>query len=390
VQRWLERITARVTVTPGRIFPSEELLNHVPLLIDGIAEYLAEPSASTAEASVMAKAMELGGLRHEQGFHGHEVLKEYELLSAIVFSFLAERIDEIDVPWTGRELARCWQRVSQAIELIRQATMMHFLRLSAQRVHDREAQLRRFNRMVAHELKSRVAALRGAASLLTEEWLDDTQRARFVAMVSDNAVGLQQVLENLEALSRVQADTRQERNVLLPQAAAEAARQLRDMAQARGVAIVIDPDLPAVEVAAAAVELCLVNYVSNAIKYSNPATLDRWVRISGSFDPGTFVSGGELIVRVIDNGIGIPPSARARLFEQFYRAHDETVTGVEGSGLGLSLVRETVESLGGRAWIELPGHEATGVGSTFAFALPSRREDDAAAAGTRRQDDVTA
>ena len=87
---------------------------------------------------------------------------------------------------------------------------------------------------------------------------------------------------------------------------------------------------------------------------------------------------------VQDNGIGIPMEARSRLFEQFYRAHGETVTGVDGSGLGLSIVRETTESMGGRAWVEFPQDG----GAIFAFSLPSRREEDAAAAGTRRGESV--
>ena len=89
---------------------------------------------------------------------------------------------------------------------------------------------------------------------------------------------------------------------------------------------------------------------------------------------------GELLVRVRDNGLGVPPDARERLFEEFYRAHGETVTGVEGTGLGLSIVRETVESLGGRVWTKFPEEG----GSVFGFSLPSRREEDAAA-GTRRE-----
>jgi signal transduction histidine kinase len=80
----------------------------------------------------------------------------------------------------------------------------------------------------------------------------------------------------------------------------------------------------------------------------------------------------EVVIRVSDNGIGIPADKRQRLFEEFYRAHGDTVTHAEGTGLGLSIVRETVESIGGRAWAEFP-EEA---GSIFAFAIPSRRRDD--------------
>ena len=197
----------------------------------------------------------------------------------------------------------------------------------------------------------------------------------------ENAEGLQHVLDNLEALSRLESDARQQRNVLLAQTVAEVARQLRAAAEARGVDVRIAEDLPAVEVDAAAVELCLTNLLSNAIKYSDPTAPARWVEVTGELRYGVPPEGGgELVVRVADNGIGVPPAARGRLFDQFYRAHGETVTGVEGTGLGLSIVRETVESLGGRAWVEFPRER----GSTFAFSLPSRRAEDAAAAGTKR------
>ena len=386
VARWLERILARVTVSPERVFPTDELLNHVPLLIEGIAEYLERPDREMdAGAPVMAKAMELGALRHTQGFDASEILKEHEILVGILHAFLADVVDDLELPATRRELVTCWQRVTHAVELIRQATLMHFLRLSAEKVNEREDRLRRFNRMVSHELKNRVGAIRGAASLLTESWVEPEGRERFERMIIENADGLQHVLDNLEMLSRVDSDSRQRRNVLLPQAAAEAVRQLRSSAQSRGVTVHLADDLPMVEVDAAAVELCLGNYVSNAIKYADTSRADRWVDVRAELAFGvTADGGGELIVRVRDNGIGVPVHARARLYEQFYRAHGETITGVEGSGLGLSIVRETVESLGGRAWAEFPDDG----GTVFAFSLPSRRAEDAAAAGTRRAESI--
>jgi signal transduction histidine kinase len=386
VRRWLDRITARVAVSPDRIFPTGELLNHVPLLVDGIANYLEHPEQELdAETPVIAKAMELGALRHRQGFDAYEILKEHEILGGVLYTYLADVVEHTGVPGTRAELLDAWQRVGHAIELIRQATMTHFLRLWSERVREREERLRRFNRMVSHELKNRVGAIRGAAALLSEPWLETVQRDRFVQMVRDNTDALQRVLDNLETLSRLESDTRQRRNVLLPQAAAEAVRQLREPADARGVSIRVADDLPAVEVDAAAVELCLMNYLSNAIKYSDPHKAERWVRVTAELRSRERTDGGpELIVRVRDNGIGVPASMRGRLFEQFYRAHGQTVSGVEGSGLGLSIVRETTESMGGRAWVEFP----VDGGAVFAFSLPSRREEDAAAAGTRRGESV--
>jgi signal transduction histidine kinase len=320
--------------------------------------------------------MELGALRHAQGFDVYQILKEDEILANIIFSLLRPSAQSTNA--SAEVLLTCWERISQAVELIRQATVTHFLRLAAERVSDREDRLRLFNRMVAHELKNRIAAIRGGARLLEEEWINQTERARFQQMILENADGLQKLLADLESLSRLDSDARQRRNVLLPQAAAEAARRLREVSQKQNVDVRIADDLPPVEVDAAAAELCLVNLLSNAIKYSDPDKDARWVEISAEL---TYPSSdyGELIVRVRDNGIGVPEHSRHQLFAHFYRAHDVTVTQ-EGTGLGLSIVRQTAEALGGRAWVEFPQEG----GTIFAFAFPSRRAEDAAAAGTKR------
>jgi signal transduction histidine kinase len=146
------------------------------------------------------------------------------------------------------------------------------------------------------------------------------------------------------------------------------ARQLREFARSRDVRLHLDESLPDVEINAAAVELCLTNLVSNAIKYADGAKSDRWVEVRGHMEPATEDGPAQVVVEVADNGLGVPPEQRARLFERFFRG-EATVTGVEGTGLGLSIVRETVESLGGRAWAEFSSEG----GSRFAFALPTRR-----------------
>ncbi len=382
VSRWLDRIIARVTIEPGRVFPSDQLLNHVPLLVDGVANYLERGEGlAEGDAAVVAKAMELGALRHSQGFDAYEILKEHELLAGVLYAFLRESLTDIGSA-SPDAVAFAWERVAEVTEQIRQATMTHFLRISAEQVRLREERLRRFNRMVSHELKNRIGAIRGASLLLAEPWLEPAQNAQFLRIVSQNAESLQLVLENLIALSRIDADARQQRNVLLPQAAAEVVRQLRDAAKIGTVDIRLDAMMPAVEVDAAAVELCLANYISNAIKYADPAKAERWVKVTGELIVPTPTTPGELLVRVQDNGLGVPVAGRKRLFEQFFRAHGETITGVEGTGLGLSIVQDTVVSLGGRVWAEFPDEG----GSVFGFALPSRRQEDAAAAGTHRSE----
>lgn len=367
--RWLERIAARVRLEPERVFPSEDLLDHVPVLLDGIADYLADPRDEiSADMPVVAKAMELGELRFAQGFDATEILKEYELLGGILFSFSARvAAEQVDGDATA-DLLVCGHRLFRAVSVIEQVTTAHYLRMLGERVSEREERLRRFSRMLTHELKNRVGATLGAGQLLQEEWLGDEERVRFAGMVTDNAQEIQKVLENLIALSRIDTERRRQRNIMLPEAVTEVFRQLRELSRARGVQLRAHGDLPDVEINAAAVELCLSNYVSNAIKYSDPRRPERWAQVEAEVRAGEDGEPRELVVRVRDNGLGVPEGKRERMFERFFRAHED-VARVEGTGLGLSLVQETAEALGGRAWAELEQEH----GAVFAFALPCRR-----------------
>jgi signal transduction histidine kinase len=373
-RRWLDRISARVTLDKNRIFPTEDLLDHIPVLVDGIADYMEDPADEiSAEMPVVAKAAELGELRLSQGFSATQILKEYEILGGVLYSFLIVTVDSIEEDCTRGELLACGQRLFRAIAVIQQVTTGHYLRMADTQVHEKEERLRSFNRMVTHELKGGLTAVRGAASMLQEPWVrdDPEQRERFLDIISRGADTMDDVLADLLTLSRTHSSARKKHNVLLREAVAESARQLREMARKEGVEIRLAEDYPRVEVDAAAVELCLTNYISNGIKYSDPRESDRWVEVGAywSDDPQ---KEREVIIEVRDNGVGVPAEAQGRLFERFFRT--ERAAGVDGTGLGLNIVRETVEMIGGRAWAEFPRDDTRG--STFKLALPAQRDSD--------------
>lgn len=103
--------------------------------------------------------------------------------------------------------------------------------------------------------------------------------------------------------------------------------------------------------------LILLNIVSNAIKYYDPAKEKSYVRMQVR-------SGSEqAVIEIEDNGIGIPMELQQRVFDMFYRATESS----EGSGLGLFIVKETVERLGGT--IELSS--TPGSGTTFRLVIPN-------------------
>jgi signal transduction histidine kinase len=374
-RRWLERISARVRLDPNRIFPTDALLDHVPLLIHGIADYIENPgNAILSDIPVVAKAMELGELRFAQGFDEYELLKEYEIFGGILFSFLSRIADDIDEPCSRGELLACAHRLFLAVALIQQATLTHYLSLVKERLSEREQRLRAFNRALGHELRNLIGAIGGAAEILQLDGTSPEQQKQMVSMIARNTETMKASLENLVELSRMGEDARRSRHVELPQAAAEVARQLREAARARGVEIRLAPDLPVVDVSAAAFELCLSNLIANAIKYSDPAKDKRWVEVRASVNSTDDSAEPKTIVEVRDNGLGIPVDKRSRLFERFFRAHEDIRGDIDGTGLGLSIVRETAASMGGRAWAEFLED-----GTAFCFSIPTRRKSDGAA-----------
>lgn len=372
--RWLERIAARVAMPPEKIFPTDDLLDHMPLLIDGIAASVEDSGDPiSADSTVVYHARELGALRHAQGFNEHEILKEFEILGGVLFSFAAEIAPTIAGPNDAAELIACTARLFRALSTLQQATTARFLELAKSRVAEREGRLRAFHRALTHEMRDRIGATLGAGQLLQLLNPDAEERSRLTGVVVRNADSMRLVLENLLELSRFDSDTRGQRHVRLSAAIAESTRQLRDMAEHHGVEIRTPAQVPEVEVSAAAIELCLANLVSNGIKYAHPEREIRWVAISSTvaYDPAGEPS--EVVVTVEDNGLGIPGAAREQLFQRFFRAHEHTHPSVGGTGLGLNLVREVLTSIGGRVWIA-----DADSGTCISFATPCRRASDVA------------
>jgi two-component system sensor histidine kinase KdpD len=119
-----------------------------------------------------------------------------------------------------------------------------------------------------------------------------------------------------------------------------------------------EPDFPILNVDIMRISQVITNLVANAVKYSpkNTTITIATEKLSDKF----------IKVRVVDEGMGIPPEARNQIFEAFHQL-DREKGGTQGAGLGLSICHGLIEAHGGRIWVD-DDHE--GAGTTMSFTLP--------------------
>ncbi|MCM2304353.1 MAG: GAF domain-containing sensor histidine kinase [Elusimicrobia bacterium] len=231
-------------------------------------------------------------------------------------------------------------------------------------------QLATLNRMkdefvstVSHEFKTPLTTISGFLTVMLE---GDTgplnaQQMKFLTIAKSASKRLSGLVSDLLDLSRLEGGAKMDlgpfdlgRLVLESvenhqPAAAEASKTLS--AEAPGV-------LPKALGDERWMQLVLDNLVSNAIKFTMPGGRVR-VRVQ---DKGEFV-----MVSVSDDGIGIPPEDREKVFERFYRAGNRSEVNAPGTGLGLAIAREVVDKHGGKIWLE----SELGKGTTFHFVVPA-------------------
>jgi signal transduction histidine kinase len=220
-----------------------------------------------------------------------------------------------------------------------------------------------FVSIVSHELQTPVAIIKSYAATLARE--DATWSAETIQRVSHNIEDecdrLHRLITDLLDLSRIQAGRVAMRvgSVDLPQLAAEIVDQLSPRAPQHSLRASFPPSFPLVRGDVDQLRRALFNLVQNAVKYSPNG---GEVLIVGELSGGSGV-----IVRVVDQGIGIAPGEEERIFDRFHRADNRLSRTTAGVGLGLYITRSIVEGHGGRIWVESsgPGH-----GSVFSILLP--------------------
>lgn len=217
---------------------------------------------------------------------------------------------------------------------------------------------------LSHELRTPLTSIVGFAEVLADGDtgpLNDEQRG-FVEIIGTSALRLQQQLENLLTLTRLNDGTLSlHRHPLRIEDALQAALgRAKPRAAARQITLdmCIAQALPEVYGDPWAFDTAVNHLLDNAIKFSP---------LGGSVYVNVSRVGGHVIIEVANSGTYITPEERLHLFTAFYRTPRAERDVVQGSGLGLTITKSLIERQGGKIWVE----SSPDLGTMFYFALPS-------------------
>jgi signal transduction histidine kinase len=253
------------------------------------------------------------------------------------------------------------------------------------KIKETERAKARFLSMIAHELRTPLASIKGtASSLLSDvvEWDEATHR-QFLQTIDNEADRLTDMITNFLDMARLEAGFLQLdfEEVYLADIADEISERLTPLADQFGQTIRINlpVDIPPVIADYNQLLRVFINLVGNALKYSPVESLvevDAQVISKEALQahlPDTPLKTDSseqfVLVTVSDEGHGIPPEEREKVFEQFYRSkasRSQKGARKAGTGLGLAICREVLALHHGRIWYE----ERSGGGSLFRFYLP--------------------
>jgi signal transduction histidine kinase len=217
-------------------------------------------------------------------------------------------------------------------------------------------------RIAAHDLRNPLSLVSGYIELLKEDraGLNEDQYS-FIEAIDKAQRKMFKIIDDILSLQRVEAagEGKQCEEIDLAKLISDLYRGHEARAQQKNQTYELAvPETPVtVCVDAAQIREAIDNLINNAIKYT-PA--------SGTVKVSLKVANGKAVFNVDDTGLGIPEDQQARLFQPFFRASNAKMSQIEGTGLGLHLVKNIIERHGG----QMRFHSILGQGSQFGFEIP--------------------
>jgi len=252
-------------------------------------------------------------------------------------------------------------RIEGPGDMVRLGAQLDWLR---ERLVTLEAQKTRFLQHISHELKTPLTALREGSDLLSSGVVGNlnAEQREIARILQENSIELRKLIEGLLNYSAVHAQTSylDAKIVQLRDVVRRAVSDRKLPIVAKGIRIELNCEHVTAYCDEEKIRIVLDNLLSNAVKYSPER---------GLISIKLYKDHGDAVFEVLDEGPGIPPHEREKIFEAFYRGTDMPVAAIKGSGLGLSIVKEYVQLHNGQ--IEV----LEGPGAHFRIRIPRKKTD---------------
>jgi len=216
---------------------------------------------------------------------------------------------------------------------------------------------------VSHELKTPLTSINGfVETLIMNEDLPVNKRNRFLAIIQKESDRLKRLIEDILLLSSIESKNNLVmENIILYDVFKEVYEMINYIANSKKIDLQYNFEDKEVVVQAYGdyLKQLLLNLIDNAIKYTPEG---------GRVTVNQFTKNDEIVIEVIDNGVGIPKEDQNKIFQRFYRVDKARSRSVGGTGLGLAITKHIVHSLKGSIGLE----SQLGEGSKFIVKLPKK------------------
>jgi signal transduction histidine kinase len=341
---------------------------HQQVLLNDLPDFLAEMGRSLTESGDpystphCRPAATHGQQRWETGWSLEELVRDYQILRLVTLDYLDEALDR---SLHLREVLAVGLALDEAIA----ASVARFTVFCEEQSHQQAEALRAADRRkneflatLAHELRNPLAPLRNSLDVMHLNGSDPETRQQLWEIMDRQVRQMTRLIDDLQDMSRIALGKlvlRRDR-LDLKDALAQAIQTVTPLAEARRHSLLLSlpKDQLWVEGDATRLLQVFVNLLNNAVKYTP---------VAGEIRVSACREGDRAVVRVHDNGVGVPAEMQRQIFELFTQIDLGMDRQQAGLGIGLSLVRRLVELHGGSIEVHSEGRNR---GSEFIVSLP--------------------
>ncbi|WCM18748.1 sensor histidine kinase [Paraburkholderia bryophila] len=376
-EKWMTAVLGDAGLVEADKLTYDQLADHLPEILEGICTALDAQDLEQAEPAIERDARTHGLVRWQQGYRIDELVHELDLFRHVLAD-ATETFAESNAAFTRRHERRAGRLIDEALGFVTVTSIREAVTERDRKIDEYTGSLERANheltlkqrlvsalyesrmqitRSVVHDLRNFLNAFSIALQLISRV---PSKADAGLAMATRQATDMRQLVDDMVAYSVVLGDS----TALavepfdLRELFDELVAACRPAIEVKGLRLstCFDADVPTVLSNRIKVKQVALNLLSNATKYTK----------SGEIELAMGGHGKEAwYLRVADTGVGISPSDRERVFDEFERAADDEIPGV---GLGLAIVKELCRILEGR--IRFDTRE--GLGTTFEIRFPLR------------------